>query len=690
MRKINLHATLLAASIAVLSVMAAPQASALLQTPSRITRATKDVVAATWFQGPQPFLTILCKFADIPAEPQAPDHFADLLLGAAPSLDDYWREVSYGLISLRGTRVVGWYRMASGTAGYRNADGSADLLKAADGCLAAAGAEVLAQKYAGFNLVFNADLDSRPYGSACVKDPLSGECRRVTWIWPAAFHSLASWAHEMGHAFGLPHVPNSTGLQYGNTWTIMSDSASCREGEGRSPMPQHLSAHEKDLLGWIPGHRAFDMSADGSATVSLQRLAQPAADGYLLVTIPWPDGSGGYYTVEARRRAGYDIYLGGDAVVIHSVDPTASPYPAQLISHTGVPIRGVAATAWTPGDSFIDAKRSVAVTVEHDTPAGFVVTLRTGRAARGFTPPASPAPLAPTILASVPSGQAGTPGASMARTGDGTYFAWSGPAPSSGRPPYGLAPSDVWVARARGDEEAGQPIRVTTDGDVGAKTSPVLAADRAGNLFAAWISQKARGADVEFVQVGEEGKRGKIERINDRDDAAWRAEPALVAGPNGDLHAAWVDARSGRDQIYVASRRASAEWGPNERLSASTIDAEAAPALALDGEGNLYAAWVSYSPCDRGQGSLGAIMFTVRPAGGRWQAPVVLAGYVNGGREVRPALAADASGTVYAAWEAYEDRGVALYRARRTPGGEWSPKVLIDRAARHSLGRPTL
>ncbi len=61
--------------------------------------------------GPQPFATILCKFADVPDEPDPVAYFERLLGNAYPGLDHYWREVSYGAISLAGSRVTGWHAL---------------------------------------------------------------------------------------------------------------------------------------------------------------------------------------------------------------------------------------------------------------------------------------------------------------------------------------------------------------------------------------------------------------------------------------------------------------------------------------------------------------------------------------------------------------------------------------------------
>ena len=62
-------------------------------------------------------------------------------------------------------------------------------------------------------------------------------------------------------------------------------------------------------------------SAGQPCQITLEQLAQPSADGYLMANDSAVEG-GRFYTVE--RHAGYDRNLPMDAVVIHLVDPAAS------------------------------------------------------------------------------------------------------------------------------------------------------------------------------------------------------------------------------------------------------------------------------------------------------------------------------------------------------------------------------
>jgi hypothetical protein len=49
-------------------------------------------------RGPQPFLTILCKFQDTPFEPKPRAEVESIF--SQTDLDNYWREVSYDAINL--------------------------------------------------------------------------------------------------------------------------------------------------------------------------------------------------------------------------------------------------------------------------------------------------------------------------------------------------------------------------------------------------------------------------------------------------------------------------------------------------------------------------------------------------------------------------------------------------------------
>jgi hypothetical protein len=335
--------------------------------------------------GPQPFITILCKFANTSAEPASPAHFEALLTGGADSLDAYWREVSYGRINLAGSRVAGWYGLPAPLSAYTNEAWSADLSRLAEDCTAAADPDIFFPDFAGINLAFNGGFPTGPMGGqVCLDRDGVTRCYGITFLWPALFEDRSAWAHEMGHAFGLRHSEIAGAPGYANPWDVMSVGGWCWPDPNCSPAAQHMSAVQKDQLGFIAGERKYTAPADSAATIVLERLAQPGANGYLLAQIPIAGSADHFYTVEARRRIGHDAGLPADAVVIHEVR-TAEPMPARLVSQPSQAGSFIAGSAWTVGRRFVDAEHGIAVSVDGETASGFVVTIsvRVARPARG-------------------------------------------------------------------------------------------------------------------------------------------------------------------------------------------------------------------------------------------------------------------------------------------------------------------
>jgi hypothetical protein len=88
------------------------EANALLQLQS-IALAQSVSVGPQSVIGPQPWISIMCKFADVPDEPRNQAYFQGMFSSTYPGLDHYWRELSYNLravIIYQGV-ILTWVRL---------------------------------------------------------------------------------------------------------------------------------------------------------------------------------------------------------------------------------------------------------------------------------------------------------------------------------------------------------------------------------------------------------------------------------------------------------------------------------------------------------------------------------------------------------------------------------------------------
>lgn len=354
-----------------------------------------DLSSSAVQAGPQPYVLILCRFSDRPdADPRPKSTYTQWMGSAYPGLDHYWRENSENRVGITAP-VAGPFVLPRPVSAYVPAGGSADLGALFRDCTAAADPSVDFSQFSGVLLQFNSPLDNYSWGGSWTRT-LDGVSRRWPATWMADWATLATYAHETGHALGLPHSSGPYGKTYDSKWDVMSGGGSWDAAVG-TWTPPHTIAFHKDMLGWIPAARKYVAAAGASATFELARDALPGATGYQIAELPIAGGAGTiFYTLEARRYAGYDgaSRLPGEGVVIHRVDLSDASTPARVVDTDDNGDPNDAGATWVPGETFTDVQGGVQVRVLAQTAAGYQVEVSTG----GTLPIAVDSVLAPATM----------------------------------------------------------------------------------------------------------------------------------------------------------------------------------------------------------------------------------------------------------------------------------------------------
>jgi immune inhibitor A len=132
------------------------------------------------------------------------------------------------------------------------------------------------------------------------------------WLSPGDM-TIGVYAHELGHAFGLPDLYDTDYSSFGvGKWGIMS-YGSWLGPRGRGSSPAHFCAWCKAEMGILEPTLV-------ESSVSRQQI--PAVvDSAVVFKLP-VNGSNGqeYFLVENRQKSGYDGYLPGSGLLIWHVD----------------------------------------------------------------------------------------------------------------------------------------------------------------------------------------------------------------------------------------------------------------------------------------------------------------------------------------------------------------------------------
>ena len=140
---------------------------------------------------------------------------------------------------------------------------------------------------------------------------------------------IGVFAHESGHAFGLPDLYDtyaSDGTQQGDgNWDLMATGAwGCDGGTPQSPC--HMGAWSKSVLGWV------DVQTLPSGT-DVGTLSLPAVEtSGQVYRVDAEDSSGDYYLLSNRRAVGFDTRVPGEGLLVWQIDPQW--IAQQVVSNT--------------------------------------------------------------------------------------------------------------------------------------------------------------------------------------------------------------------------------------------------------------------------------------------------------------------------------------------------------------------
>jgi hypothetical protein len=323
----------------------------------RVLRITPDVSGAILPSSPpvattNPTLFLLLKYKDDSQEPHDPQFYLDLTNPKKPpkgspipaTLNGFFAKTSWNQLQWKadvggvgGLNPTGWLTLPFPKSHYANCGSNqscADVNAiAADGLVLAVRAGINPANYAAINFVLNNDLDCCSWGGSFI---YNGAVFHGTWEAPWG-QETALYAHELGHALGLPHS-GWTYYSYDSPWDVMSMATPVKATKcgtyssinngGKTetiycsePGDGYIAAH-KDYLGWIPVANEVVMSAIGTKTVTLEGNAWPLKNAAKLIKICLAGQSctgvhAHYLTVEARiHTKPYEKGEPGDGVLV--------------------------------------------------------------------------------------------------------------------------------------------------------------------------------------------------------------------------------------------------------------------------------------------------------------------------------------------------------------------------------------
>jgi M6 family metalloprotease-like protein len=144
--------------------------------------------------------------------------------------------------------------------------------------------------------------------------------------------TIGVFAHEFGHALGLPDLYDTDGSSQGvGNWSLMA-SGSWNRQTTSGDRPSHVDPWGKWKLGWIS-----PTAVTCATSVSLPAVESSSAGFYRLLSGSAPSATGEYFLLENRQRTNFDVGLPAAGLLIWHVDEGRANNRAECWPGPGTP-----------------------------------------------------------------------------------------------------------------------------------------------------------------------------------------------------------------------------------------------------------------------------------------------------------------------------------------------------------------
>ena len=282
-----------------------------------VTATSVEVLAASTSSttGSLNVLVILFNFSNNTLQPWS----LSTVSGINQQVRNFYLENTYGQTALSFT-VKGWYTIAA-------SDTTCDY------ATYASQAEAAATK-AGVNLAaYHRRVFAFPKASGCSWSGMGNVGGPRSWA--NGSYSLRTIAHEQGHNFGNHH---SKALNCSSSSCGTVEYGDDRDVLGKSGVVAHMSAFQKERLGWLnygTSPAISTVTASGDYRINSYETLSGSPKALRI----WSPAKNGYYYVESRAQVGFDgttapgvtLHLGQSGISYQlDLDPVTTTYDSTL------------------------------------------------------------------------------------------------------------------------------------------------------------------------------------------------------------------------------------------------------------------------------------------------------------------------------------------------------------------------